>query len=184
MRPVDDANEVELARAGDRQAFAILVERYWGRVLRWLTSLAPHHQQAEDLTQETFLRAWKGLADFRPGASFRAWLFGIARHCFIDWKRARARAGREPLRADPPCSAPGPAEAAVQREGEALLQAACDRLPEHFRAAFLLWAQEEMTHAEIADALHISEETARWRVFKARHLLVQDLGAYLDRNKP
>jgi len=63
-------------------------------------------------------------------------------------------------------------------------QEACVRLPEHFRAAFFLWAQEDLTFVEIAQALGVTESTARWRVFKARLLLLDALHHYFERQGP
>jgi RNA polymerase sigma-70 factor (ECF subfamily) len=149
------------AQKGDRQAFATLIEHYWRRVFRWLYGLTHNTHLAEDLTQEAFLKAWRALDSFQPGASFRAWLFHIARNCLIDGRR-------------------GPRSA----EGQALLQEACARLPEHFRAAFFLWAHEDLGFAEIAQALGTTEATARWRVFKARLFLLKEVGSYLDKKMP
>ena len=63
-----------------------------------------------------------------------------------------------------------------------LLQQACDRVPDTYRAAFLLWSQQHLSFAEVAAALEITETTARWRVFKARAFLLEQLEPYLDRN--
>jgi RNA polymerase sigma-70 factor (ECF subfamily) len=70
------------------------------------------------------------------------------------------------------------------REAENLLQQACARLPAHFQEAFLLWSQDDLSFAEIALALGLTEETARWRVFKARLLLLRLLSRYLDGKTP
>jgi RNA polymerase sigma-70 factor (ECF subfamily) len=173
---------VERAQRGDRDAFAALVERYWSRVQRWLHRLTCCSHAAEDLTQEVFLKAWRALASLRAGVSFRGWVFRIARNCFLDRQRAQARA--LPVQPLPPTAVvqtPGPVATVLHREGQALLQEACDRLPFNFRAAFLLWTGEGLSYAEIAQALGGTEETARWRVFKARHLLAKQLRSYLDR---
>ena len=75
------------AQAGDRQAFARLVDAYWDRLFRWLFHLTRDRHRAEDLTQETFLKALAALDSFRAGSNFRAWLFRIYvrarlhRHC-------------------------------------------------------------------------------------------------------
>jgi RNA polymerase sigma-70 factor (ECF subfamily) len=181
VRQPEDDTEVRQARAGDRTAFGVLVERYWGRIFRWLLGLTHRHQLAEDLTQEAFLRAWSGLPGFRAERGpFRVWLFAIAGNALRDHRRARRTvAGSDQLD-----SAPGremePAEWLLEREGEALLARACARLPLPFRSAFLLWSQERLSFAEIAQVLQIAEATARWRVFRARQLLVEALGTYLD----
>jgi RNA polymerase sigma-70 factor (ECF subfamily) len=182
--PTGEQQEIQRAQAGDSHAFAALVDRHWGRVFRWLVSLTRHDQLAEDLTQEAFLRAWRALPTFQPGASFRTWLFGMARNSLIDSKRGPRGTPTRPLADTLASNEPGPVEVALEREGRSLLHDACGRLPEHFRSAFLLWAQEELSFAEVAAALGITEATARWRVFKARLLLVAQLESYLDGKKP
>jgi RNA polymerase sigma-70 factor (ECF subfamily) len=176
--------QVQQAQAGDRQAYAALVERYWARVFRWLFGLTRREQLAEDLTQEAFLKAWKSLRSFQIGASFRAWLFRIARNCLIDSQRGPRGAASQPLPAGVADRNAGPVEVALEHEGQDLLAAACRRLPVHFQQAYLLWAEDELSFAEIAQALDTTEETARLRVFKARLFLVGVLGCYLDRKKP
>ena len=76
------------AQAGDRPAFAVLVETYWGRLYRWLYHLTHDRHQAEDLAQEAFLKAFANLARFRPDTNFRAWLFRIAHNSFANSRRA------------------------------------------------------------------------------------------------
>jgi RNA polymerase sigma-70 factor (ECF subfamily) len=180
----DEAEQIARAQAGDRQAFACLVESYWGPVCRWLAMMLRQVHLAEDLTQEVFLKVWRGLPAFRQeGHSFRAWLFAVARNCLVDNRRA-TRAEQTGVPEGLAGRDPDPAEDTLTREGMALLAKACTRLPEHFRSAFLLWSQEGLSFAEVGQALGINEETARWRVFKARLRLVAELRGYLDRNKP
>ena len=182
MQPEDVEPAIErAARAGDRQAFAALVERHWGPVFRWLMGLTHNSHLAEDLTQEAFLRAWRALASFQEGASFRVWLFSIARHCLIDRQRGPRGAATVRLSERLTAAAPDPADLAEDREGTALFQQACARLPDYLQAAFLLWAQHDLAFAEVAAVLGITEATARWRVFKARLTLMRELGHYLDR---
>ncbi len=177
MAPADDERWLVQAQLGDRQAFAALVNRYWGRVQRWLAGLTDS-QTAEDLTQEVFLKAWLALPALQARQQFRAWLFRIARNCWIDSRRAEKKA--QPLPAQMSRPQPGPEAPLVVQENHRLLEEACARLPPLYRAAFLLWSREDFSYTQIADALAITEETARWRVFKARQSLVRALGRHLD----
>jgi RNA polymerase sigma-70 factor (ECF subfamily) len=178
----DEQQWLDRARDGDRQAFAALVDRYWVRIYRHLYGLTQHRQTAEDLTQESFLKAWRSLPSLRGDCSFRPWLFHIARNCLLDNRRSARRKGVVVLvPGSAATSESGPVAAALAHEGETLFQEACARLPLGVRSAFLLWSQEDLSHAQIAEALGITEETARWRVCKARHLLLGNLGNYLDR---
>jgi len=83
----DEQQWVRKAQAGDREAFAALIEGYWGRVYCWLQGLTGRSHAAEDLTQEVFLRAWEELRTLQEGSRFRSWLFRIARNCFLDSRR-------------------------------------------------------------------------------------------------
>jgi RNA polymerase sigma-70 factor (ECF subfamily) len=172
---------VREARAGDQEAFAALVHQYWGRIHRWLYGLNRNVHEAEDLTQEAFLRAWATLPDLENEAAFRPWLFRIAQNALIDCRRSPRPVASLAVCESARAREPGPLLSALHREGEGLLEQACAGLPELYRAPFLLWTQEELAYNEIAAALGISEETARWRVCKARHLLLKDLEGYLDR---
>jgi RNA polymerase sigma-70 factor (ECF subfamily) len=183
VEPAQEEQWVRRSQAGDREAFAALVERYWGRVHRWLSAMMHQAHAAEDLTQEVFLKAWLGLPALQAGSSFPSWIFRIARNCLIDALRGQAV---HVLRLPEAVPAPGP-EPLVRlqnQENAALLRQACARLPDLYRAAFLLWTVEDFSYGQIAEALEITEQTARWRVYKARQFLVQALRSQLDQTKP
>jgi len=169
------------AQQGDRQAFARLIERYWDGLYRWLYHLAHDSHTAEDLAQEAFLKALNGLHTFRPGTNFRAWLFRIAHNTFANHRRSSRP--RQPYPEDLPAGDEGPAERALSREALQLLGRAVGRLPEDFRSALLLRAEEGLSFRDIGRVLGITEETARWRVFKARQKLMTVLAPQLDREK-
>jgi RNA polymerase sigma-70 factor (ECF subfamily) len=170
------------AQQGDRKAFARLVERYWDGLYRWLYHLSHDRHTAEDLAQEAFLKALNGLHTFRPGTNFRAWLFRIAHNTFANHRRS-ARP-RQPYPEDLPAEDEGPVEQALSREALLLLARAIGRLPPEFRAAFLLRAEEGLSFRQIGEVMNVTEETARWRVFKARQKLLSVLAPQLDREKP
>src|SRR5712692_8218101 len=132
---------VHSAQQGDRQAFGVLVERYWDRLYRWLYHLTHHREAAEDLTQETFLKALAALASFRAGGNFRAWLFRIAFNSCVNQHRVDSR-NRQAFPEHIPARDEGPAEQAMSHEAFQLLARAVGRLPPDFRAAFLLRAEE------------------------------------------
>jgi RNA polymerase sigma-70 factor (ECF subfamily) len=181
--PLEEDGLIRSAQQGDRAAFARLVEHYWDRLYRWLYHLCHDPHAAEDLAQEAFLKALAGLATFQPGTSFQAWLFRIAHNHFANQHR-RPRKVRLPFPEDLPSPHEGPVEEALSREGLVLLARAVGRLPTEFRAAFLLRAEEDLSFRQIAEVLQITEETARWRVFKARQKLMESLAGQLDRDAP
>jgi RNA polymerase sigma-70 factor (ECF subfamily) len=180
--PAEEHLLIRGAQKGDRQAFARLVERHWDGLYRWLYHLAHDRHAAEDLAQEAFLKAFNGLHTFRAGTNFRAWLFRIAHNSFVNQRRT-ARA-RQPFPEELPTRDDGPVEQALSREALQMLSRAVGRLPSEFRSAFLLRAEEGMSFRDIGKALGITEETARWRVFKARQKLMTVLAPQLDREKP
>ena len=177
--PSEEAEWIRAAQAGDRSAFARLVERYWDRLYRWLYHLTRDRHAAEDLTQETFLRALAAVKTFRPGSNFRAWVFRIGHNNFVNQKRAERRTKHQlPEDAAAPelTTAEGTAE---NRETLEVVQRAVADLPPDFRAALLLRVYEGMSFREVAEALKTTEETARWRVFKARQKLMKVLSPEL-----
>ncbi len=173
---------IHSAQQGDRQAFAVLVERYWDRLYRWLYHLTHHRHTAEDLAQEALLKAYASLARFRAGSNFRAWLFRIAYNNFVNQWRSPDRV-RQRFPEHLAAQGEGPVEQVLSREALQLLARAVGRLPADYRAAFLLRAEEELSFREIAEILEIKEETARWRVFKARQKLMAVLAPQLDREQ-
>jgi len=161
------------AQAGDREAYARIVEAYWDRLFRWLFHMTRDQHRAEDLTQETFLKALAGLKSFRVGTNFRAWLFRIAHNNFVNMKRTDRRA-TVPLPDDAPeLHASSPEQCAVDREAVQVVLNALRELPADFRSAILLRAEEGLSFKEIAAIQKTTEETARWRVFKARQKLLK-----------
>jgi RNA polymerase sigma-70 factor (ECF subfamily) len=173
---------IHSAQQGDRHAFAVLVERYWDRLYRWLYHLTHNRHTAEDLAQETLLKALANLGRFRAGSNFHAWLFRIAYNTFVNVWRGEERA-RQAFPHHLPTPPEGPVAEVLSREALQLLARAVGRLPPDYRAAFLLRAEEGLSFHTIAEVLGIKEETARWRVFKARQKLMGVLAPQLDREE-
>ncbi len=166
----EEARIIVRARDGDRAAFAELVERYWQRLFRWLFHLTRDRHAAEDLCQETFLRAFAHLHRFQPGTNFTAWIYRIGHNAFAN--QCRAARKREPLPDDLYDRGQGPVEEAVGREAAEDVARALEQLPTDYRAALLLRIEEDLSFRQIAEVLNLTEETARWRVFKARQKLL------------
>jgi len=179
---LDEHDLMQRAQQGERPACAELVEQYWDRLYRWLYHLSHDRHAAEDLTQETFLKAFGNLKSFKAGTNLQAWLFRIAHNSFLNQRRA-SRKVRQAFPVDLPTETEGPVEEAMSREAMQLLARAVGRLPTDFRAAFLLRVEENMSFREMAEVLETTEETARWRVFKARQKLMEVLAPQLDQGK-
>ncbi|MFO0965589.1 MAG: sigma-70 family RNA polymerase sigma factor [Gemmataceae bacterium] len=179
---MEEPELIRLSRTGDRQAFAGLVDLYWDRLYRWLYHLSHDQHQAEDIAQEAFLKAFTALDSFAEGTRFQAWLFRIAFNAFVNQRKRRGKV----ILAFPEAAAseePEPAEQLMSKEALAHLARAVGRLPAEFRAAFLLRVEEDLSFREVAAALNITEETARWRVFKARQKLLEVMKPHLAENE-
>jgi len=172
--PVEEARWILDAQAGNREAFGQLVEAYWPRLYRWLFQLTQNRHVAEDLAQDAFLRAWEHLQRFQPGTNFRAWLFRIAHNALHNSRRGPANR-RANLPSDLPDQEPSPDARLLGRELLQRLAEAVSALPAEWRAALLLRVDEGLSFRQIAEITQTTEETARWRVFKARQQLLSSL---------
>jgi RNA polymerase sigma-70 factor (ECF subfamily) len=153
--------------------FGQLYERYAQDVLRFAVYLTGSRAEAEDITSETFVRAWVESEALHVG-TVKAYLFMIARNLHVDWRRREARRGE--LAHEPADPAPGPeTETENRRELRAVL-AALQRLPETDRAALLMRSQDEMPYDTIAAALGLTPATARVKVHRARMKLAELCG--------
>ncbi|MFO0935019.1 MAG: sigma-70 family RNA polymerase sigma factor [Gemmataceae bacterium] len=173
--PREETEWISAAQRGDRAAFARLVDRYWDRLFRWLVNLARDRHKAEDLTQETFLKALAALESFRPGSNFRAWLFRIGHNNFVNLKRSERRTKVALPEDAMAVDQGGPGGGAADREALSSVAEALSDLSEEFRTALVLHVQEGMAYKDVAKVLNTTEETARWRVYKARQKLLKVL---------
>ncbi len=181
--PNAEAEWIRAAQSGDRDAartaFAQLVQLYWDRLYRWLYHLTRDRHTAEDLTQETFLKALGAIQSFRPGSNFRAWVFRIGHNNFVNLKRTEKRTKHQ-LPEDAASHDVGIVESTTEtRESLEVVNRAVAELPADFRGALLLRVEEGLSFREVAKVLRITEETARWRVFKARQKLMKVLAPEL-----
>lgn len=173
-----DALLVGMAREGNRAAWGVLATRHYEALFRWLWRLCGRHEVAEDLAQDAFLRASTRLELFREGTHFRAWLFRIGHNLWANHCRSMARrktAGLDAAVDKAEMSAVGddPSVLLGQREEIERLKERLRDLPTDWREALLMRAEGELAFKDIAEIQGITEETARWRVFKARQRVNQ-----------
>jgi RNA polymerase sigma-70 factor, ECF subfamily len=170
----DELEWIRRSREGDTQAFEALVLRHQ-RMIHTLTyRMTGSLADAADLAQESFIRAFHRLDDFRGDAKFSSWLYQIAVHACLNWKQSHAR--RERLHRDwaeqeRALGAKSSADKRPPDEHSRPVQEALLKLPAKQRAAIVLTVYEEMNHAEAARVLGCSETTVSWRVFAARRKL-------------
>lgn len=172
-----DAELVRAAAAGDRDAFDQLVRRHQGAIVNLARAMTGGAPEAEDLAQETFIRAWKGLGRFRGESLFRTWLHGIALNV-IRTHRGRLARLRLMFFSPSPDTGDGPLERASvddRVEGTLALRQGIDRalaqLPDELRAALVLRDVQGLEYREIADALGVPIGTVESRIFRARQRL-------------
>ena len=173
-RPVDDEALVARAREGDMESFEELVMRHADRLFMALRRFGLDESEAQDVAQETFLRAWRGLPSFEGRSQFFTWLYRIG------FNEAQRRLGRrrQPEVADPegalatlPDRAPGPAEDAERAELGRVLSEALRELPVPLRAAVVLRDVEGLSTREAASVLDLGEAAFKSRLHRGRMAL-------------
>ena len=168
---VSETRLVEEARKGRQASFGQLVRLYERRLLRVLMRFIRDVDLAEDLAQETFLRAYERLDQFDPARRFGPWLFRIGVNLTLDYHRRRKRriwgflfsdSGREES------PDPSTADPRVEQDLQQEVQWVVDQLPEQFRIVLVLRDLENFSTSEIAAILERTEATIRWRLGEAR----------------
>jgi RNA polymerase sigma-70 factor (ECF subfamily) len=173
MTSTDESNLIEQFKRGDPSAFEALICKYQDRVYNLCHYMVRDPQDAQDAAQDVFLKAYRHLKDFRPGASLYTWLYRIAVNTCLDYKRkSRRKAFRsEPLSEDLPSGERSPHQLYESRKIAESIQLALQKLPEKLRAAIVLREIEELSYEEIAEVLHTSVGTVKSRISRAREQL-------------
>jgi RNA polymerase sigma-70 factor (ECF subfamily) len=170
-----DGELVRRARSGDRSSGAELVRRWAGRVTA-VCHARVGRQAADDLAQETLLRAFQSLAELADPEKFGPWIHGIAVRVCLDWRKNKRRT-EVPLSAlsdiadQIPCEADAGSSALERAEETNRLLAAVETLPDECREALLLYYYGDVTYADLAAMLGVSIATINARLTKARVLL-------------
>ncbi len=165
-----DGALVAAALRGDGEAFAELVTRYERPVYHLAYRTLKDAEEARDITQESFLRAYRSLRSFRPSAKFSTWIFAIAYHACCDHlKRLRRQSGNE--LPDHPDSAPGPEHQVIALDQAERLRAAIDSLPEKYRSVITLYHLQGRQYDEIARVLDLPMGTVKTHLFRAKEQL-------------
>jgi len=179
-----DRAAVDDARAGDTGAFEALVLRYQARIVNYASAMVHDPGVAEDVAQETFVRAWRGLARFRGDSSFRTWLYRIATNVGRSHLDKRGRQGRTADRSlddedavlqagDVPSTAPDAETSLVTREA---IDRALAKLPDELRTALVLRDVQGLDYKEIAGVTGAPMGTVESRIFRARRQMRTLLG--------
>jgi len=177
---------IERCLNGDQAAWETIVRLYWRKVFNIAYKFVGRHDQAEDLTQDVFLKLYKSLDTFDRRANFQTWLISVSRNLCIDHYRS-VRKERETINrdVDPADVTPIAAEPAAdkkleQRDRVALLRVALDKLAPTLRTAVMLRDIQELTYQEIADRLSLPEGTVKSRINRGRTELARQIQRLRD----
>lgn len=171
--PITQGDDIAIdkARRGDREAFRVLVDRHARPVFRLAFRMTGNELDAEDMVQETFLKAWKQIGKFDGRATFATWLHRICANCSLDHIRARKRKREPPAAEDVLARAatgtPSPERLAMSSQIAAILGEALDELSDTERVAFVLRHYEGLGIEEISVALGVQPGAAKHSVFRA-----------------
>jgi len=177
VEAMSDAALVELVLADDQDAFTVLVERYKDAVQNLAYRMLSNAAEAEDVTQETFVRAYTQLATYKPAHKFSTWLLSIASHLAIDQLRRR-RFLALPLEDVPFLDwiadvGTGPEQSALEGEQQDEVQTYLQRLPGKYRAVIVLRYWYDFSYEEIARTLDLTPALVKARLHRARELLAR-----------
>ena len=179
MADPDDQTLVLRTRQGDPAAFEALIRQHQRMIYSLTYRMTGSAADAEDLTQETFLRAWRQIGSYRAACKFSTWLYRIAINACLNWReretlRVEVQAGWAETNGAPELAG----ESALARnETGRNVHAALLKLPAKQRAAVMLTLYDGLSHAEAAEVLGCSETTVSWRMFAARRKLQRWLAA-------
>lgn len=194
-----DEEAIDRVLSGDRDAFAVLVDRHGPRVHGALLRMLGDPEAADDLAQEALVKAYTALGTFRKGSAFYTWLYAIALNLArSEFRRRKSLKGRPAASldaaaagdpddgrsngpAEPTARGPGPVEAASGREDAERVHRALAALDEEFREAVVLRDLEGLSYEEIAEATGVPAGTVRSRIHRGRALLRERLVPEADR---
>jgi len=161
----DEAAVIEACQRGDRNAFDALVVRHQRDIYRLCYRYVNNHEDASDLTQEVFLKAWRAIGRFRGQSRFSTWLYRIAVNACLNFRAARRPTAELPdVLPDP---RPGAGERLAGEERARRVREAVARLPEKQRATLILKVYNDLTHQEVARVLGSSVGTVKANLFHA-----------------
>lgn len=193
-KPVDaDAMLVQRAAAGDHKAFELLVIKYQRRIQRLIGRMVRDVDLVEDIAQETFIRAYRALAQFRGDAQFYTWLYRIAvntaKKALMDLKRNPTVSENFYKSGDDDESSPienelsspeTPDAVLASKEIAEMVNAVMEALPEELRQAITLREIEGLSYEEISEAMNCPIGTVRSRIFRAREAISEKIKPLLE----
>ncbi|GAB4236577.1 MAG: RNA polymerase sigma factor SigW [Deltaproteobacteria bacterium] len=178
MAADDDARLARKAQRGDRQAFEVLLSRYERPIFSFIYHFFQNPALCEDLTQETFLRAFRFIKSFRPKEKLSTWLFSIAKNLCVDELRRMRKGTTVDIEAVDPeelvagaDSLSDPVEAAIHLQEGEIVHRAVARLPDRYRACIVLFYFNELTYEEISRVMNVSLSNTKILLFRGKKML-------------
>ncbi|HLR13267.1 MAG TPA: RNA polymerase sigma factor RpoE [Burkholderiaceae bacterium] len=186
-----DAQLIARVQRGDKRAFDLLVLKYQRRIMRLLARMVRNPSDIEDIAQETFIKAYRALPDFRGDSAFYTWLYRIAINTARNWHVALSR---RPQTVDPVQGEDGetfdqidyltdintPEALLASRQVAVTINQAMQELPDDLRTAILLREVEGMSYDDIAQTMQCPIGTVRSRIFRAREAIAKKLRPVLE----
>ena len=176
---MEDREIIERVRAGDTNAFGLLVEKYQTKIYNLALRMCGNEDDAFDLAQDAFVRAWRGLDSFQFDSAFSTWLFRLSSNLCLDFLRAKKRRAAvsltmsgdeddEEVQLDIPDPGKSPEEIVLAAEDRELLTKALNSLPADQRQIIVMRAIDDLSYTQIAEILNIQEGTVKSRLSRAR----------------
>lgn len=171
----DEALVQRAANGGDNAAFAELVRRHQGKVRGLLLRLTNNQSLADDLAQEVFLRAYRGLVGFEGRSRFSTWIYRIAYNVFLNHRTRSKELAALPQGFESSAAAPDTELSPNRLDLRRDLAAAIGELPERYRAVVTLYYLEDVSYPEIAEVLDLPLGTVKTHLHRAKRMLREHL---------
>ncbi len=173
----DDQTLIAEAQKGDLYSFDLLVKKYQRRVYRLACRMLKNHDAADDIAQETFIKAYSSIKSFKLGYAFYTWLYKICMNLSINYLKrqkfviSESQFEEETSPLEKQTTNEDPLSLLVKKEQYTKIEEAIDLLPPKYKAVFVLRVYEDLSYEQIAQALKISLGTVMSRLFRARERL-------------
>lgn len=170
----DQAEELcNRAKAGDADAASVLIDLYYEKMFAYFRRLCRSDEDAEDLTQKTFLKVWSSIHSYQARSSFSTWIHGIAHHVYVDWRRRKNMSENQTDDWWETCVAEGPSpfEDVAERELAYRLYALVEQLEEGSKEAVHLHYYQGLSLKDTAEVLGVATSTVKYRLREALNLL-------------
>ncbi|MBI4764803.1 MAG: sigma-70 family RNA polymerase sigma factor [Deltaproteobacteria bacterium] len=173
MNSPNDGDLVNRSKGGDHSAFEELLRKYQDRIFNLCRYMLHDNEEAQDAAQDTFIKSYNSLKDFKPEVSFYTWLYRIAVNTCLDFrKKVRLVPSDDESAVDNlPYAQPSPEGLVQSKETGRLIETALQKISKKFRTVIILKEIEGLSYEEIAEVLHISIGTVKSRISRAREEL-------------